>query len=436
MNPPAGTTGLPIQTRRLQALVHAARQLCSSCPLWAECLRDSVTQSDPGGYAAATTQEDRRRMRRRLGIGNAQGDLGFPSDSGHRTVELDAVLDAFDAQQERWRDRSGRQPQHSRESRESTAHRVAERGQQHDNTHEVSMAAPAGERITFSLEDPALAIQKAVLGPLVHSTLPTLEITEQLAGMMAHAPSAGLSPQLLEAFREARRCLESWRATTGDDTPRRPADHGLTGSVSVELATSDPLAALRQDIFEPLVRRLAESLGRIEAITAVLVAAPGHTVPHGPELAAVHAALRDLGSQLEQYDAIAPLREDHFCGHDALQHDAHPRTDPLPRTDARFRPEAHPRPAASGTSAGSVIPLASWTAPSLRRAVELAVASLPGPFTGRDILLALPPGSYQDSAKSVSNALSAMVKSGRLRRVSRGTYTVAAQSTDAIAAHS
>ncbi|MGW0364334.1 WhiB family transcriptional regulator [Streptomyces sp. NPDC002990] len=452
-DPPAGMTGLPLQARRRQALTHAARQLCSSCPLWAECLRDSVAQSDPGGYAAATTKQDRRWIRRRIGLGDAQGRLAPWPDRGGPPMEVDVVLDAFDALQEHLASRpalsaAGTAAGTSASTGTATGtgtgpgvfvpgkdrkHRVTAcgqpgAGQRIVNTHEVSMAAPAGERITFSLDDPARAVQKAVLGPLVHSTLPTLAATEQIAAMLVRAPSAGLKPQLLDALRQVRRCLEAWRTASGEEASDRPAVSGLTGSVGVELATSDPLTALRQDIFEPLLHRLAESLRRIEALTAVLSGAPETEAPdadaaggepaHGPELAAVHTALRQLGVHIEQYAAVAPRAQIPARPADAVRRDAPPLW------------------SVPDTASGGALPLAPWSTPSLRQAVEEAVTSFPGPFTGRDVLVALPPGAYQDPAKSVSNVLSAMVKSGRLLRISRGTYAVASPSTGVLAASS
>ncbi|MEV7519500.1 WhiB family transcriptional regulator [Streptomyces sp. NPDC091371] len=446
-NPPAGGAGLPLQTRRRQALAHAARQLCSSCPLWAECLRDAVTQSDPGGYAAATTRQDRRWIRRRIGIGDGQGRLSSWPVGGERPaeVDIDAVLEAFHALQEHWVNRPalsaagegtragpGGVPVNGKAHR-SAASGEPKTGQQRVNTHEVSMAAPAGERITFSLDDPARAVQKAVLGPLVRSALPTLEATEQIAAMLVRMPAAGLRPELLDALREVRRCLEAWRTASGEDAPYHPAaGGGLTGSVSAELATSDPLSVLRHDIFEPLLHRFAESIRRIEVLTAVLTTAPdgadpgadatgaeatGGGCPHGPELAAVHASLGRLGVHIEQYAADAPR----FQAPDRTRGGAY-RDTPL-----RSVPDL---------ASGSVLPEASWNAPSLRRAVEQAVGSFPGPFTGRDVLLALPRGAYHDPAKSVSNALSAMAKSGRLLRISRGTYAVASPSSGVLAASS
>lgn len=415
--PSEGAPELPFRTRRSQALTHAARQLCFSCPVWAECLQDSVVRSDPGGYAAATTEQDRRWIRRWLHIGDSRGRLtSAASATGGRgeAVEAAAVLDAFSALQEH-RTRGafgpGRGPVPA-QRQDPEQHFPADRRQRADTDEVSKMAAPAlsGERITFPLDDPALAIQKTVLGPLARATLHVLKVAEQLAGMLALTPSAAVEPEFFAAVGKTRLSLESWRTAAGDDTVYEVADSGLTGSVSIELATSDPVAALRQDILEPLLRRLADSLHRVEAITALLVpaadaAADPAAVPHGRELSAVLEAVRELGSHLERYQPLAP-RQDHGGGHAGPQRDAHPH---------------HPATRAGGPG--------SWSVPSLRRAVEAAVSSFPGHFTGRDVVGALPPGAYRDAGKSVSNALSAMVKSGRLLRVSRGTYTANPPST-------
>ncbi|WTQ62356.1 WhiB family transcriptional regulator [Streptomyces sp. NBC_00158] len=417
-HPPAGVSELPFRTRRNQALTHAARQLCFSCPRWAECLQGSVARSDPGGYAAATTEQDRRWIRRWLDIGDSQGRLtpGASATGGRgEAVEAAAVLDAFSALQEH-RTRGafgpGRGPVPA-QRQDPEQHFPADR-RQRANTDEVSkkMAAPAlsGERITFPLDDPSLAIQKTVLGPLARATLLVLKVAEQLAGMLALTPSAAVEPEFFAAVGRTRLSLESWRTAAGDESAYEVPDSGLTGSVSIELATSDPVAALRQDILEPLLRRLAESLQRVEAITAVLVPADADAadpagVPHGRELLAVREAVRELCSHLERYQPVAP-HQDHGGGHAGAQRDAHPHH--------------------SATRAGGP---GSWSVPSLRRAVEAAVSSFPGHFTGRDVVGALPPGAYRDAGKSVSNALSAMVKSGRLLRVSRGTYTANPSST-------
>ncbi|MEV3966189.1 type IV toxin-antitoxin system AbiEi family antitoxin domain-containing protein, partial [Nocardia sp. NPDC050193] len=50
------------------------------------------------------------------------------------------------------------------------------------------------------------------------------------------------------------------------------------------------------------------------------------------------------------------------------------------------------------------------------------VSAFPGAFSARDVLRALPPGVYGDPSKTISNVLSTLVKSGRLRRLARGTY--------------
>ncbi|MFF9984033.1 WhiB family transcriptional regulator [Streptomyces erythrochromogenes] len=417
--PPAGVQELPFRTRRSQALTHAARELCFSCPLRVQCLQDSVVRADPGGYAAATTEQERRWMRMWLQIGDSRGRLSHAdsaSASGGRgeAVEAAAVLDAFSALQANRAGRSsgvGRGPIPSQRQRPALHFPADLRQRAH--TDEVStMVAPApqGERITYSLGDPALAIQKTVLGPLARATLLMLKVAQQLAGMLALTPSAGVEPGLLAAVGETRLSLESWRTAAGDVAAYEVADSGLTGSVSIELATSDPVAALQQDIFEPLLRRLADSLQRVEAITAVLVPASGTAdpaaVPHARQLSAVLEAVRELGSHLERYQPLT-LRQGHGDGPPGIRRDDHPY---------------HSATVAVGSGAWSGVP-------SLRRSVETAVSSFPGHFTGRDVVGALPPGAYQDAGKSVSNALSAMVKSGRLLRVSRGTYTVTPPST-------
>ncbi|MGW7098413.1 WhiB family transcriptional regulator [Streptomyces sp. NPDC054883] len=439
-NPPGGKAGPPLQTRRRQALTHAARQLCSSCPLWAECLRDAVVQSDPGGYAAGTTRQDRRWIRRRIALGDAQGRLALWPDREARHVDAEAVLAAFHALQEHWASRPALSsatgtPEGPVRQGYGRAHRVAASGEPHTgqqrvNTDEVSMAPPAGERITFSLDDPARAIQTAVLGPLVRSTLSTLEVTEQIAAMLVRMPTTGIRPELLGALGEVRRRLAAWCAASGDAGPYRPAGGGLTGSVSLELVTSDPLGALRQDIFEPLLNRLAESIRQIEVLTAVLSTAPddGDGVapggssqvgdsPDRAEPAALQTALGELGAHIAQYASEAPRPRVAAWPADGIRRD----------TPLRSVPDL---------ASGDAPPIAPAAAPSLRRAVEQAVTSFPGPFTGRDVLLALPRGAYRQPAKSVSNALSAMSQAGRLLRVSRGRYALAAPSTGVSAASS
>ncbi|MFF9911899.1 WhiB family transcriptional regulator [Streptomyces sp. NPDC013457] len=396
-NPPVSAAELPIQGRRLQALAHAARQLCASCPVRRECLRDSVLRPDPGGYLAGTTEQDRRLIRRRLGIGTPHGDLTAPVDPRQGAVglgegfdaELEAVLDAF---------APGRT---SRSSRPRTQGRPGPRSvvppQKTHHVAEESMAAPAGERITFALDDPVLAVQNAVLTPLLLATLPALEASERLAGMLAHAPSAGLAPELAASCRRARLALEAWRAELTEDVPRLAADTGLVGSVSVELATSDPITALRQDLFEPLLRRVSDSTARIEEVMSVLMTGQEDAADTGRSgralLADLRSALRELAAHIAAYGAVAPTSVPPVGSH-------------------------------GGPDVGGAVVRALHPSTSLRQAVDRAVASFPGPFTARDVLLALPPEVYQESAKSISNVLSALVKSGRLQRVSRGTYTM------------
>ncbi|MFF3328766.1 WhiB family transcriptional regulator [Streptomyces sp. NPDC002888] len=410
------------QRRQHLVLQRTARDLCASCPLWAECLQDAVAHAEPSGYAAATTQEDRRWMRRTLGIGDAEGDLptrqaeGFGatarrltrlrSRTGDRTgeptprhpsehglPELDRILDAFDLRQnqlaqqqralqqihpavpEQLHEHTGTQPTH----RQPPTYGPTESG------NEDMAAAESGQRIAFSYEDPAQAVRQTLLGPLIRSALPALTSLEQLVAMLMSVPGGEVTSDTVREVRAVRTAVESLLPEStaapeeADASPRT-----LTGSVSLELATTDPVTALRRDFVEPLLRELAASLGNIEKVATMLAA----TSADGDEahLEAIRTALLGIRSHLP-----------------------------------------HPAPPGRTTTAAGSAPLAgtgrrSAAAPSIRAAVEAALATFPGPFSARDILRALPPGVYGDPSKTISNVLSALVKSGRLRRLARGTY--------------
>ncbi|MFC9926952.1 WhiB family transcriptional regulator [Streptomyces sp. NPDC127190] len=396
-----GTT--PEQRRQHLVLLRTARDLCASCPLWAECLQDAVAYAEPYGYAAATTPEDRRRMRRALGIGDASGDLPTrvaegaddqarrlarlrsrtaetirprPSDQG--LPSLEQILDAFDLLQD--------EPPHGPEEPEhplptlSTAD-PGPTGWHTESGNEHMAAAGAGERTPFSYEDPAQAVRQALLGPLVRATLPALASLEQFVAMLACLPGSDVRPEALGEIRAVSAAVTALVPEPADDSA--PGPRLLGGSVSVELATKDPVAALRRDVINPLLRELAVSLGNIETV-ATMLAATGDGADDG--LATIRGALHRLHTHLPHPAPDGPVT--HGTGTAAV-------------------PEQRRRPA---------------TVPSIRAAVERAVAAFPGPFSARDIQRALPPGVYGDPSKTISNVLSALVKSGRLERVSRGTY--------------
>lgn len=414
----ADTTTLTSPENRRQHLVlqRTARDLCASCPLWAECLQDAVTHADPSGYAAATTREDRRWIRRTLGIGDADGDLptrtadGFGATSRRltrlrsRTGEtvlhhpgeqglpaLDRILDAFDLRQdqlaqqqralqqtqpdtpEQLHEHTGTQPTH----RQSPTHGATE------SRNEDMAAAESGQRITFSYEDPAQAVRQALLGPLVRSALPALTSLEQLVTMLMSVPGGEVTPDTVHEVHAVRTAVESL-LPEGTVSPEEaePSSRTLTGSVSLELATTDPVTALRRDFVEPLLRELAASLGNIEKVATMLAAASCDN--DEAHLEAIRTALHGIRAHLP-----------------------------------------HPAPAGrTTTAAGSAAVPARRpaTAPSIRAAVEAAVTTFPGPFSARDVLRALPPGVYGDPSKTISNVLSTLVKSGRLQRLARGTY--------------
>ncbi|WP_051865938.1 type IV toxin-antitoxin system AbiEi family antitoxin domain-containing protein [Streptomyces griseus] len=246
-------------------------------------------------------------------------------------------------------------------------------------------AAESGQRIAFSYEDPAQAVRQALLGPLIRCALPALISLETLVTMLTRVPGGDVTPEALREVRAVRTAVESLlpegavSPQEADTSPR-----ALTGSVSLELATSDPVTALRRDFVEPLLRELSASLANIEKVAAMLAAASdGEDEAH---LEAIRTALHGIRAHL-------------------------PNPAPTGRTTT-----------ATGTATVVGPGRRPATAPSIRAAVEAAVATFPGPFSARDVLRALPPGVYGDPSKTISNVLSALVKSGRLQRLARGTY--------------
>ncbi|MEU9436400.1 WhiB family transcriptional regulator [Streptomyces sp. NPDC048252] len=418
----------PEQRHQHLVLLRTARDLCASCPLWAECLQDAVAHAEPYGYAAATTLDDRRWIRRALGVGDANGDLpthtvdgpgagpGYSSGETSRRLlrlrsrstdtasrhdaepgqpTLERILDAFDARQDQLARPRRELPGIPRQLHEhTTAQQPHGSGHHLRPTHPESRSedmAPAesGQRIAFSYEDPAQAVRQALLAPLVRSALPTLTGLEQLVTMLASVPGGEIAPEMPDTIRAARKAVEALAPEGGrgsfdpaDGTPDSAGPlRALTGSVSVELATTDPVAALRRDFLEPLLRELASSLANIEKVATMLAA-----------------------TEASDGDEVHP--------------------EPI-RTALQGIRACLPHPAPTGrtsTGTGQTAALAPSGAPSIRAAVETAVSTFPGPFSARDVLRALPPGVYGDPSKTISNVLSALVKSGRLQRLARGTY--------------
>ncbi|MFE6824959.1 WhiB family transcriptional regulator [Streptomyces sp. NPDC057690] len=417
----------PEQRHQHLVLLRTARDLCASCPLWAECLQDAVAHAEPYGYAAATTLDDRRWIRRALGVGDANGDLpthtvdgpgagpGYSSGEASRRLlrlrsrstdtaawqdaergrpTLERILDAFDARQDQLARPRRELPGIPRQLHEHTTAQQPHGGGHHlrpthpESRSEDMAAAESGQRIAFSYEDPAQAVRQALLAPLIRSALPTLTGLEQLVTMLASVPGGEIAPEMPDTIRAARKAVEALAPEGGrgsgaaDGTPDTAGPlRALTGSVSVELATTDPVAALRRDFLEPLLRELASSLANIEKV-ATMLAATGASDGDDIHLEPIRTALQGIRACLP-----------------------------------------HPAPAGkTSTGTGRTAALAPSGAPSIRAAVETAVSTFPGPFSARDVLRALPPGVYGDPSKTISNVLSALVKSGRLQRLARGTY--------------
>ncbi|MBE1599078.1 hypothetical protein [Streptomyces stelliscabiei] len=257
----------------------------------------------------------------------------------------------------------------------------------------------SGERIVFSLEDPAEAVRQAVLGPLVRSALPAVLSVEQVAAMLTRVPGGDVAPETLSSIRDLRAALVSMLPTDNGpsagsgETDEASTPSLLTGSVGVKLAMTDPVAALRRDFLRPLLRDLLVPLSNIEKVATMLTATTdGH---QDPRLETVRTALHELRAFL--------LRIETSCtpaGNGAQS--------PVSRGDGSA--DAGPRDLPSATS-------------SVRAAVVRTVATFPGAFSAGDVLHLMPPSRYGATSKTISNILSTLVKSGQLERVSRGTYT-------------
>lgn len=472
------------QMREFEALAATAREMCASCPLWAECLQSAVVHADPYGYAAATTADDRRWMRRRLKIGDAagslrptgaeQGTLGELTreqrrhpDASQREMavrlgcsrstvsrrlaqvrartdefsrrprrgeapepELGAILDAFDALQDHLAADRGISVRvgGARNTRAGAAGTDAALNLRFDEANGGFMSGESERRIAFSLGDPAAAVRQAVLWPLARTAAPALAGAENLVAMLIAAPDSGVRPETLTSVRLARRAVES--LLPDEPEPAADVESLLQGSVSVELATTNPMAALRQAFLVPLLRHLVSSLANIETVGTMLAAVPGARAAV-QEIETIRTARQYLERQL-----TAGVWEDEAAGLPGA--DAGQAVLDRPPADQVVTPATAPSgpfaPRATGAPHGEVRADGDllYGVPdrlrrlSIRAAVEQAVATVPEPFTGRDLTdevaarsgITLP----GESAKAVSNVLSAMVKSGRLRRLSRGTY--------------
>ncbi|QFQ99482.1 hypothetical protein F9278_28745 [Streptomyces phaeolivaceus] len=422
------------QRRHHLVLLHTARDLCASCPLWAECLQDAIAHAEPYGYTAATTAEDRRWIRRRLGIGDENGDLPHrdttrsgctsapwrlarlrsrvggsvpfrpPGDQG--IPELEQILDAFDMLQEQ-QDRQQDLLKEAQAEAQAEAYAPAPARPDIPSRTEAPLegrdedpmaGVDSGQRIAFSLEDPAEAVRQAVLGPLVRSALPAVLSVEQVAAMLTRVPGGDVAPETLNSIRELRAVMVSMlpaddgSSVGSGETDEASAPSVLTGSVGVKLAMTDPVAALRRDFLRPLLRDLILPLSNIEKVATMLTATTDGD--RDPRLETVRTALHELRAFLPRIDTnCAPVGN----GSQSLSSRGDGSADAGPRD--------HP----AVTS-------------SVRAAVVRTVATFPGAFSAGDVLHLMPPSRYGATSKTISNILSTLVKSGQLERVSRGTY--------------
>ncbi len=67
-SPPSRREVTAEEWRNYQAKKAAAHRRCAGCEVFAECLHRAVVEVDVAGFLACTSEADRRRMRRDLGI--------------------------------------------------------------------------------------------------------------------------------------------------------------------------------------------------------------------------------------------------------------------------------------------------------------------------------------------------------------------------------
>lgn len=92
--PPARSSADPATWTEYEGLVARARRSCAGCPLLADCLYKAVVHTDVSGYVGCTTPNERRAIRKRVGISVRAEDLdAYAGTRGDRQpVEHDDVL--------------------------------------------------------------------------------------------------------------------------------------------------------------------------------------------------------------------------------------------------------------------------------------------------------------------------------------------------------
>lgn len=96
LSPPSRREVTANQWRVFQAKQALAHRRCAGCPVLAECLFHAVVEVDVSGFVACTSEADRRRMRRNLGLSpqlSATSNYGT-SRVGGGPVSHEAVMAA------------------------------------------------------------------------------------------------------------------------------------------------------------------------------------------------------------------------------------------------------------------------------------------------------------------------------------------------------
>lgn len=93
-DPPARSSAGKAVWARYERLVSTARTSCAACPLLADCLYKAVVHTDVSGYVGCTTPQERRAIRKQVGISVRAEDLdAYAGTRGERQpVEHEEVL--------------------------------------------------------------------------------------------------------------------------------------------------------------------------------------------------------------------------------------------------------------------------------------------------------------------------------------------------------
>ncbi|OUZ12477.1 hypothetical protein BHE97_01860 [Aeromicrobium sp. PE09-221] len=94
LSPPARHESSAEQWRDFQAKRDAAHRRCAGCEVLPECLYQAVVEVDVSGFVACTSERERQRMRRVLGLDGPLRDSAQDAPRSGGPVDHDVVMAA------------------------------------------------------------------------------------------------------------------------------------------------------------------------------------------------------------------------------------------------------------------------------------------------------------------------------------------------------